>query len=64
MKDAITKLIRVKSIVTLLICLVFCILALCKVIPVDQFVEIFKIIIIFYFGSQVGKKEASIDGKD
>lgn len=55
MKERIAKLIDVKSIVTILITIVFCILAMKQVISGEQFLTIFSVIIAFYFGTQYQK---------
>lgn len=52
----IAKLIDVKSIVTLLLTIVFCILTIKGEIP-QGFLEVYLIIIGFYFGTQYQKKE-------
>lgn len=55
MKDFVKKLsnlINVKTIVTLLLTIVFCILALKSIISGEQFVVIFTTVIAFYFGTQ------------
>ena len=51
------NLLKVKSIITILITIVFCILALRNVISGEQFLTIFSVIISFYFGTQYQKKE-------
>lgn len=56
MLEKLSKLINVKSIVTILLTLVFCVLALCKVITGEQFLTIFTTVIAFYFGTQYEKK--------
>ena len=58
MKDKLAKLIDVKSIMTLLLTAVFCILALCGVISGQNFQTIFTVIVGFYFGTQANKKQA------
>lgn len=62
------KLIDVKSIVTLAITIVFCILALKQIITGEQFLTIFSVIIAFYFGTQfqknVEKKEVEDEQKE
>ncbi len=58
MKDKLAKLIDVKSIMTLLLTAVFCILALCGVISGQNFQTIFTVIVGFYFGTQTNKKQA------
>ena len=52
----ITKLIDVKSIVTLCLTIVFCILAYRHDITAEQFLTIFTVVISFYFGTQYNKK--------
>ncbi len=56
MKEKIAKLIDVKSIMTLLLTIVFCILALTKVITGTEFLTIFTTVVAFYFGTQSMKK--------
>ena len=57
MKEKLAKLINVKSIVTILLTLVFCYLSIIKVIPYDTFMTVFSVIIAFYFGTQYEKNE-------
>ena len=57
MKERITKLVDVKSIVTLILTLVFAVLSLKSEISAEQFLTIFTTIIAFYFGTQYAKKE-------
>ena len=52
MKDRLTKLLTVKSIVTIALTAVFCYLSVIKVIPYDTFMTVFSVIIAFYFGTQ------------
>jgi hypothetical protein len=54
--EKVAKLIDVKSIVTLLLTVVFALLAMRGVISGEQFITIFTVIISFYFGTQAGKK--------
>ena len=54
MKDRIIKLLSVKSIVTLLLTIVVCVLALTNRIDIEQ---IYLMIIAFYFGTQYEKGE-------
>ena len=56
MKEKIAKLIDVKSIMTLALTLVFCVLALCGTISGGEFLSIFTMIVGFYFGTQATKK--------
>ena len=52
----IAKLIDVKSIVTMALTAVFCVLAVRDKISSQQFLTIFTVVISFYFGTQVTKK--------
>lgn len=54
MKEKLAKLINVKSIVTILLTLVVCYLAITEKMNIEQ---IYLMIIAFYFGTQVEKKE-------
>ena len=54
-----TKLFCVKSIVTILLAIVFAILALRGVISSDQFLTVFSVVIAFYFGTQAQKDAAT-----
>ena len=58
MKNKLEKLIDVKSLMTLALTLVFCILALCGVVTAQQYSTIFTVIVGFYFGTQAQKKAA------
>lgn len=57
MKERLNKLLSVKSIVTILLTIVFCYLSIVKVIPYDTFMTVFSVIIAFYFGTQYEKNE-------
>ncbi|MBQ7345260.1 MAG: hypothetical protein IJW45_04265 [Oscillospiraceae bacterium] len=62
MKEKIAKLIDVKSIVTLLLTVVFCVLCVMDRLP-TEFLTIYTVIIGFYFGTQSQKKAgASVAG--
>lgn len=61
MKERLAKLINVKSIITILLCLVFCYLSIIGIIAADAFVNIFTVIIAFYFGTQSEKKSKTIE---
>ena len=56
MKERIAKLIDVKSLVTLLMTSVFCILTLKGIVSGEQFITVFTVVISFYFGVQTAKK--------
>ena len=60
MKEKIKKLIDVKSIVTILLCGVFCFLSITGKISAEQFLTIFTVVISFYFGTQAEKKKQAI----
>ena len=55
MKEKFTKLINVKSIVTLVIVLVYCYLAVTEKIDLKGFESIVLMIMAFYFGTQLDK---------
>jgi hypothetical protein len=57
MKSRLDKLLSIKSLVTLAMTAVFCILSLRRVISGQEFVTIFTTVIAFYFGTQSAKKE-------
>lgn len=62
MKDKITKLIDVKSIVTLALAGAFIYGFVTKMISASQFFNIFTVIISFYFGTQAQKlKESKVE---
>ena len=52
MKEKLTKLLCVKSIVTIVLTAVFAFLAVTGVVSGEQFLTIFTVIISFYFGTQ------------
>lgn len=58
MKERLSKLLTVKSIVTLVLTGVFAYLAASGQITSDQFLTIFTVIIGFYFGTQHERKVA------
>ena len=55
MKDRLSKLLSIKSIVTIITTSVFSYLAISGNVAPDQFMLVFTTIIAFYFGSQVEK---------
>ena len=57
MKEKIIRLLGVKSIVTIVLCLVFAYLSIVDVILPDQFMTIFTVVISFYFGTQVERRD-------
>lgn len=64
MKEAIDKLLTVKSIVTIALTVVFCILALTGKVSGEQFMMIFTTVIAFYFGTQAEKKKINDENKE
>lgn len=58
MKEKLSKLINVKSLVTLILTIVFSFLAIKGTINAEQFISIFTVIIAFYFGTQTTKDAA------
>lgn len=62
-KERAAKLIDVKSIITIFLTLVFCVLTLRGMVKAEQFVDVFKTIIIFYFGYQAVKKTVETKGE-
>ncbi len=59
MLNKLSKLINVKSIVTLALTGVYVYLSVAGMIAADSFVDMFQIIMIFYFGTQSGRAEVS-----
>lgn len=54
--DRLQKLLAVKSIVTLALTIVFCVLCLKGMVGPDQFMTVFTVVIAFYFGTQAERK--------
>lgn len=57
MKEKLAKLINVKSIITILLTIVFSYLSISGDIQPDQFMTVFTVIISFYYGTQLEKKD-------
>lgn len=57
MKERLAKLINVKSIISILMTIVFCYLAITGAINSQLFITIFTTVIAFYFGTQLNKQE-------
>ena len=55
-RERLAKLLNIKSIISLIMTVVFCYLAIVGVISAEIFAPIFTTIIAFYFGTQVEKK--------
>lgn len=58
MKNRLAKLIDVKSIVTFILTGVFAYLSVIGSIEPKDFLQVFLMVVTFYFGTQVGKKES------
>lgn len=63
MKERISKLLNVKSLVTLILTGIFSTLALKGDITGSEFLTVFTTVIAFYFGVQHEKKEKDSDAK-
>lgn len=59
MRNRLAKLVDVKSIMTLLLTVVFCVLAFRGSISGQNFQTIFTVIVGFYFGTQATKNQKS-----
>ena len=66
MGKKLAKLIDVKSIVTFILTGVFSYLSIVGKVTAEQFLPIWTMVISFYFGTQVGKKEKEeeLNGED
>lgn len=60
MKERLDKLLSVKSIVTILLTITFSILTICGTISSQEFLNIFTIVIAFYFGTQAEKRNKEL----
>jgi len=56
-KERLTRLIDVKSIVTIVLTVIFGVLALRGVVTGQEFLTVFTVVIAFYYGTQAGKTE-------
>lgn len=57
MKERLAKLLSVKSIVTIALTIVFCILAVRGTLSGQDFLTVFTTVIAFYFGTQAERKK-------
>lgn len=55
LKQGLTNLLKIKSILTLTLTFVFAYLAIIGSIEADKFLDIFAIVVVFYFGVQTAK---------
>lgn len=63
-KKALLKLLKVKSIVTILLTLTFVYLSIIREIDTQQFMTVFSMCMAFYFGVQSEKKEKAEDNNE
>lgn len=56
MKERLNKLLTIKSIVTIMLTIVFCVLSIKEKITAELFLTIFTTVIAFYFGTQAKKE--------
>ena len=61
MHEIMSKLLTVKSLVTLALTVVFCALSVTGAITGEQFLTIFTVVIGFYFGTQYEKKKPAAE---
>lgn len=61
-KERLTRLLCVKSIVTIVLTAVFAYLAIIGAIDTEQYMTVFTVVIAFYFGTQVDKKNTTEGG--
>jgi hypothetical protein len=59
MKERISNLLTIKSIVTILLTLVFCYLSIIGTIAAELFMTVFTVVISFYFGTQAEKNNTN-----
>lgn len=64
MKEAITNLLKIKSIVTILMTVAFIVLLFIRETVPQEFVVIYTSIISFYFGVQTTRKEQNKNGSN
>ena len=63
MKTTVQHLLTVKSIVTIMLTVVFSVLSVEERISGEQFLNIFSVVIAFYFGTQYQKGEQKKEGE-
>lgn len=55
--DKFVKLIDVKSIMTILLTVVFCILAAKEIVSAEQFLTVYTVVVSFFFGVKSGQDQ-------
>ena len=58
LQERLLKLLTVKSIVTIILTVVFAYLSVIEAVSVDQFLTVFTVIIAFYFGTQAERVQS------
>lgn len=58
------KLIDVKSIISILLTIVFCFMAITGAVGADLFITIFATVIAFYFGTQTAKNAVAVSAEE
>lgn len=56
--DRLIKLVDVKSIMTILLTIMFCVLAWNKVVSAEQFLTVYTVVISFFFGVKSGQDQS------
>ncbi len=56
-KDKFVKLVDVKSIMTIILTVMFCILAGMKVVSGEQFLTVYTVVVSFFFGVKSGQDQ-------
>lgn len=64
MRERLAKLLTVKSLVTISLTAVFCVLSVKNAVTPEQFLTVFTTVIAFYFGTQHEKKSAQEDKEE
>ena len=62
MQNRLANLLTVKSIVTIILTVVFAYLSVTGMVAIDQFLTVFTVIIAFYFGTQAEKVNQAKEG--
>ncbi len=63
MKEKLTSLVDVKSIITIVLTVVFGAMTMNNMIDSEKFFIVYQMIIVFYFGTQIGKKQSEDKGE-
>lgn len=63
MKEKLTSLVDVKSIITIMLTVVFGAMTMNNMIDSEKFFIVYQMIIVFYFGTQIGKKQSEDKGE-